>query len=83
MNIYMLNRESVEASFPDYNDFMPSEWNELDELPAKVITLMELAKQQDCVFTGYNFMLCFNMGDRDTKRNNYIMFIPDPKFKMA
>lgn len=62
------------------NAFTCSEWNDLDVLPQDVITLLRMCKDEDSVFTLDNFMLCFNLEDRETNNETYFMFIPDKKF---
>ena len=65
-----------------FDEFAPSEWNEMEKLPNEAISLIEWAKDNDCVFTPYNFMLCFNLQDKETYHGDYVMFIPDPKFNI-
>lgn len=60
--------------------FTISEWNELDVLPEEVIVLLRMCKDEDAVYTVDNFMLCFNMEDKETNNETYFMFIPDKKF---
>ena len=64
------------------NGFTPSEWNELDKLPNEALILIESAKENDRVYTPFNFMTDFNLNDPLTNSENYIMFIPDPKFNI-
>lgn len=80
MLIYMFNYKDVLEKIPNYNEFILSEWNDLDELPKEVIELIEIAYKNDTVFTEYNFMLCFNLQDEETYHGDYVMFIPDEKF---
>ena len=82
MKIYLFNTKDVIKKFPNFNPFMPSDWNELNELPKEVYELIDIAYKNDTVFTEYNFMLCFNLQDKETNNNNYVMFIPDPKFNI-
>jgi hypothetical protein len=78
----MFNYKDVLKKFPEFNAFTPSDWNALDALPKKVLELMTIAKKNDTVYTGYNFMLCFNLQDSETCHKNWVMFIPDPKFNI-
>lgn len=83
MKIYMFNYKDVYKFFPNYvNPFEVSEWNDLDELPEEVLQLMKIAKENDTVYTPFNFMLDFNRQDEITYHGEWIMFIPDPKFKI-
>jgi hypothetical protein len=82
MKIYMFKYSDVIKRFPEYNSFTASEWNELEKLPKKVIELITIAKRKDTVYTGYNFMLCFNLQDKETYHGDWVMFIPDPKFNV-
>ena len=80
----MFNTKDVIKRFPDFNPFTPSDWNESNELPMGVYELIDIAYKNDTVFTEYNFMLCFNLQDKETNSSNgnYVMFIPDPKFNI-
>ena len=82
MNIYIFPHTEIISRFGEWNDFMFSDMNEKEELPDEVYDLIEYAKENDLVFTEYNFMLCFNMQDSQTHHGDYTMFIPDPKFNI-
>jgi hypothetical protein len=82
MKIYIFPHIEVVKHFGHWDEFMFSDLNEKDELPDEVYELIEYAKENDLVFTEYNFMLCFNMQDTETYHGEYAMFIPDPKFKI-
>lgn len=62
------------------SSFTCSEWNDLDILPDDVIVLLRMCKDEDAVYTLDNFMLCFNLEDKETNNETYFMFIPDKKF---
>mgnify|MGYP005997124639 CR=1 FL=1 len=83
MDIYMIPLELVSLDYKeDLNGFLPSDWNELEKLPKEVLNYIEYCKKSDLVYTSYNFMLDFNLEQKTTKPSDYLMFIPDPKFKI-
>jgi len=82
MKIYMFDLFELAEIIPDFNGFTASEWNDLSELPKEVLKLMKEAKEKDRVYTIFNFMTDFNINDPLTNSENYIMFIPDPKFNI-
>lgn len=83
MKIFMIPMELAAEEFgEELNGFLPSEWNELNELPEKVLFLLEICKETDLVYNPYNFMLDFNLEDEETRAEDYLMFIPDEKFNL-
>ena len=83
MDIYMIPIELVHDDYKEeLNGFLPSEWNELNELPKEVLNYISFCKSADLVYNPYNLMLDFNINDECTKEEDYLMFIPDPKFNL-
>lgn len=83
MNIYMIPIELVSKDFGEKLDgFLPSDWNELNELPKVVLNYIQFCKDADLVYNPYNFMLDFNLENEETKSEDYLMFIPDEKFNL-
>jgi hypothetical protein len=78
----MFPHREVRIMLKEWTSFTFSELNEKDVLPDEVLELVKYAKENDLVFTPYNFMLCFNMEDPETYHGDYEMFIPDPKFNL-
>lgn len=83
MNIYMIPIDLVHDDYGEkLNGFLPSDWNDLDELPNEVLNYIQFCKDADLVYNPYNFMLDFNLENDETKAEDYLMFIPDEKFKI-
>lgn len=83
MKIFMIPIGMVHEDYgEDLNGFLPSDWNEMRELPKEVLTYLQYCKDHDLVYNPYNFMLDFNLEDGQTNSEDYLMFIPDDKFKI-
>jgi|GEM_PF-5015702 len=82
MKIYMFKKTDVYKLLPNFNSFDPCNWNELKSLPLEVKKLINISKRHDLVFTEYNFMLSFNLEDKEANNKYYVMFIPNPKFNI-
>jgi len=82
MEIYMIPMEILADEFDELNGFLPSDWNELRELPEKVLLLLQFCKDADLVYNPYNFMLDFNLNQEGTNSEDYLMFIPHEKFNI-
>jgi len=82
MKIYALKIDDLINVFPEYNAFTLSDLNEENKLPKKFLSLLNKAKKDDMLHTGYNFMLCFNLDEEGTNNQDYHLFIPDPKFNL-
>ncbi|WP_439132396.1 hypothetical protein [Polaribacter sp.] len=82
MDIYMLKTDDLFNTFKDFNGFTLSEFNDLNELPKKLIKLLKKAKKYDMVYSLHNFMLDFNLEQKTTSNEEYMMFIPDEKFNL-
>ena len=82
MDIYMLKTDELFNTFKDFNGFTLSEFNDLNELPKNLIKLLKEAKKNDMVYSLHNFMLDFNLEQKTTSHDEYMMFIPDEKFNL-
>lgn len=82
MNIYVLKKDDLFNIFKDFNGFTLSDFNEFEELPKKLIKLLKDAKYKNMVYTPHNFMLDFNLEEEGTNNEEYMLFIPDEKFKL-
>ena len=83
IKIYMIPMEMVAEDFGEkLNGFLPSDWNELEQLPKEVLSYIQFCKDADLVYTPYNFMLDFNLENEETKAEDFLMFVPDPKFNL-
>lgn len=77
MKIYMIPFSELYDRGIEFNSFTPSDWNEYEKLPDFVNDLMKYCEENDLVYTTYNFMLCFNLQDKETYHGDYLMFIPN------